>query len=169
MDVSELLEELFSRVHDHVHDVLDGLDREDLLAVPGDGSNPIGWLLWHLIRVQDSHVAEIVEQDQVWTVEGWAERFELTADPADVGYGHSPEQVLAVRPEGPDAIRDYLAAVEERTGQLLVSLSPESLDRIVDRRWDPPVTLGVRLVSIADDDIQHAGQAAYVKGLLHRR
>ena len=39
-------------------------------------------------------------------------------------------------------------------------------DRVVDRTWDPPVTLGVRLVSILDDDTQHAGQAAYVRGLL---
>ena len=49
---------------------------------------------------------------------------------------------------------------------MLEGLSPADLDRIVDRRWDPPVTLGVRLVSIADDCLQHAGQAAYVRGLL---
>ena len=169
MDVSELIAELFSRVHGHVHGVLDGLATEDLVAVPEPGSNPIGWLLWHLTRVQDMHVAEILEQDQVWVEPGWAERFGLEPDPANVGYGHSPEQVVAVRPESPEAIRDYYAEVEERTKTLVAALTVESLDRIVDTRWDPPVTLGVRLVSIADDDIQHAGQAAYVKGLLQRR
>ena len=86
-----------------------------------------------------------------------------------MGYGHSPEQVVAVRPESPEAIRDYYAEVEERTKTLVAALTAESLDRVVDTRWDPPVTLGVRLVSIVDDDIQHAGQAAYVKGLLQRR
>ena len=45
---------------------------------------------------------------------------------------------------------------------MLEGLAPDDLDRVVDRRWDPPVTLGVRLVSIADDSLQHAGQAAYV-------
>jgi uncharacterized damage-inducible protein DinB len=169
MDVSELLGELFSRVHEHVDGILEGLTTEDLLDVPESESNPIGWLLWHLTRVQDLHIAEILEQNQVWADDVWATRFGLDPDPANVGYGHSAEQVLAVRPESPDAIRDYYAAVEERTRELLVSLSPESLDRIVDRRWDPPVTLGVRLVSIVDDDIQHAGQAAYLKGLLQRR
>ncbi len=169
MDVSELFAELFSRVHGHVHGVLDGLATEDLSAVPEPGSNPIGWLLWHLARVQDMHIAEILEQDQVWVEPGWAERFGLAADPANVGYGHSPEQVLAVRPESPEAIRDYYAEVEERTKTLVAALTTESLDRVVDTRWDPPVTLGVRLASIADDDIQHAGQAAYVKGLLQRR
>jgi uncharacterized damage-inducible protein DinB len=169
MDVSELIAELFSRVHGHVHGVLDGLATEDLYAVPEPGSNTIGWLLWHLTRVQDMHIAEILEQDQVWQEPGWSGRFGLDPDPANVGYGHSPEQVLAVRPESPEAIRDYYAEVEERTKTLVAALTPESLDRVVDTRWDPPVTLGVRLVSIVDDDIQHAGQAAYVKGLLQRR
>jgi uncharacterized damage-inducible protein DinB len=169
MDVSQLLEELFSRVHGHVHDVLEGLATEDLHAVPEPGSNPIGWLLWHLTRVQDMHVAEILEEDQVWVEPGWSVRFGLDPDPANVGYGHSPEQVLAVKPESADALRAYYAEVEERTRTLLAALTPDSLDRVVDTRWDPPVTLGARLVSIADDDIQHAGQAAYVKGLLQRR
>lgn len=169
MDVSALFEERFSRVDQHVDEVLDGLITEDLIVAPAEGSNPIGWLLWHLDRVQDMHVAEILEEDQVWVGPGWSDRFGLDPDPANVGYGHSPEQVLAVRPESPAVIREYHAAVAARTRTLLASLTPESLDRVVDRRWDPPVTLGVRLVSIVDDDIQHAGQAAYVKGLLQRR
>ena len=61
---------------------------------------------------------------------------------------------------------DYAGAVHERTTQFLRSLTDEDLDLVVDRRWDPPVTLGVRLVSVLADDLQHAGQAAYVRGLL---
>ena len=170
MDVSELIAELFSRVHGHVHGVLDGLATEDLVAVPEPGSNPIGWLLWHLTRVQDMHIAEILEQDQVWVEPGWAERFGLDRRPRQRrATATPPSRSLAVRPESPEAIRDYYAEVEERTKTLVAALTTESLDRVVDTRWDPPVTLGVRLVSIADDDIQHAGQAAYVKGLLQRR
>jgi hypothetical protein len=40
---------------------------------------------------------------------------------------------------------------------------------VVDRRWTPPVTLGVRLVSVLCDDLQHAGQAAFVRGAVRRR
>ena len=36
---------------------------------------------------------------------------------------------------------------------------------MVDEHWDPPVTAGVRLVSVIGDALQHLGQAAYVKGL----
>jgi hypothetical protein len=122
--------------------------------------------VWHLARVEDSHVAEFLDEDQVWVGDGWAGRFGLAPDPSNTGYGHSAEEVRSVRPERPEVLLEYLDAVDQRTREILSGLSPEDLDRIVDRRWDPPVTLGVRLVSIADDCLQHAGQAAYVRGLL---
>lgn len=170
MHTSELLEELFTRVDEHVENTLDGLHADDLTVIPEPASNSIGWLLWHLTRVQDSHIAELLDRDQVWVEGGWAERFGLDAAEAhDVGYGHTGEQMAKVRPENAAAVRDYYAAVRARTRDFLSSVTAADLDRIVDRRWDPPVTMGVRLVSIVDDDIQHAGQAQYVKGLLQRR
>ena len=170
MDTNELLEELFSRVDEHVENTLDGLDPDVLATIPEPGSNTIGWLLWHLTRVQDVHITELLERDQVWVRGSWAARFGLDASEAsDVGYGHTAEQMARVRPESAAAIRDYYVAVRARTRELLGSVTAADLDRIVDRRWDPPVTMGVRLVSIVDDNIQHAGQAAYVKGLLQRR
>ena len=114
-------------------------------------------------------MAEILETDQLWSAGDWARRFGLDPDPNNMGYGHTPEQVAQVRPESADVLVEYLAAVSERTAAYLSSLSPSDLDRVVDRRWDPPVTLGVRLVSIADDSLQHAGQAAYLRGLLRER
>ena len=48
-------------------------------------------------------------------------------------------------------------------------LGEADLDRVVDLNWDPPVTLGVRLVSVINDDLQHGGQAAYVRGMLPPR
>jgi hypothetical protein len=142
------------------------LSAEQLVQQPGPGANPIGWLVWHLARVQDAQVAELIDADQLWVTGDWAASFGLDPDPADHGYGHTPAQVLAVRPVSADAVLGYLDAVTTRTDEMLAGLTPGELDRIVDEHWDPPVTLGVRLISIADDCIQHAGQAAYVRGLL---
>jgi len=169
MDVAELLADTFSRLDDHIAEVLDDLDPALLDLAPEDGANPIGWLIWHLTRVADMHVAEILEVDQLWVSDGWAGRFGRDPDASDVGFGHTAEQVAAFRGGSAALLRAYWAVVWERTRGLLGSTTPEGLDRIVDRRWDPPVSLGVRLVSIADDGIQHAGQAAYVKGVLQRR
>ena len=168
MDVSELLVELFGRISDEIHGAVDGLPADDLAWVPDDGRNSIGWLVWHLTRVQDDHVADLVGEEQLWTTGPWAGRFGLEPDPHDTGYGHAPANVARVRPESAAALVEYYDAVAARTERFLSTLGEADLDRVVDTRWDPPVTLGVRLVSIADDDIQHAGQAAYVRGLLGR-
>ncbi|HEY6427313.1 MAG TPA: DUF664 domain-containing protein, partial [Acidimicrobiales bacterium] len=105
-------------------------------------------------------------EEQVWTTGEWAAQCGLPPDPHNTGYGHGPDDVAAVRPQGPDVLVGYLDEVSARTQGMLEGLGEADLDRVVDRRWDPPVTLGVRLVSIADDCLQHGGQAAYVRGLL---
>jgi uncharacterized damage-inducible protein DinB len=169
MDVREVLIELYDRIPAHVREAVDGLTSEELRAEPEDGSNPIGWLIWHLTRVQDDHISELLDTDQIWVTEGWARRFGLDADPMNTGFGHAPAEVRAVRPESADMLIGYYEAVAARTRAFLELLHPGDLDRVIDERWDPPVTLGVRLVSVADDDIQHAGQAKYLRGLLARR
>ncbi|MEU8331238.1 DUF664 domain-containing protein [Micromonospora sp. NPDC048839] len=166
MNVSDLLTEAYDRLPDLVRAAVDGLSPEHLRWAPGPNANSIGWLVWHLTRVQDHHVADLLDAEQVWVNGDWAGRFGLTADPDNTGYGHSAAQVETVRPESAQALIDYYEAVAARTGSFLAGLHPADLDRVVDESWDPPVTLGVRLVSIVDDDLQHAGQAAYVRGLI---
>lgn len=166
MQTNAVLLELYGRIPPLVRDVVEGLPVVKLVERPGPDANTIGWLLWHLARVQDHHVSELMGSEQVWAGGDWAARVGLEPDPNNTGYGHSSEQVSQVRPADGSAIVDYLDAVQARTVTFLEGLSDGDLDRIVDRRWDPPVTMGVRLVSIADDSLQHIGQAAYVKGLL---
>ena len=166
MDVAALLLELYGRIPPLARHAVDGVAPDRLVESPAPGTNPIGWLVWHLARVQDHHVAELLESEQVWATGGWAGRFGLEPDPRNTGYGHSASEVATVRPESPGALLDYLDAVSERTTGFLRQVAPDDLDRIVDRRFSPPVSLGVRLVSVADDCLQHAGQAAYVRGLL---
>jgi hypothetical protein len=164
MDVASLLSELYGRIGPLAREAVDGLTPEQLAEEPAPGVNTIGWLVWHLTRIQDHHVAEILELDQLWVGGDWAGRFGLAPDPADIGYGHGPAEMAGVRPDSSTSLLDYLEAVEGRVRDLLADLTPADLDRIVDRRWDPPVSLGVRLVSIADDSLQHVGQALYLRG-----
>jgi hypothetical protein len=166
VDVGSLLVELYGRIPPLARSAVWGLAPEQLTALPGPGRNTIAWLVWHLARVQDSHVADLLPDEQLWVSGEWAARLGLPGDPHDTGYGHTPAQVAAVRPPDGDVLLDYLGAVAARTDDFLAGLSAADLDRVIDRRWDPPVTLGVRLVSVADDCLQHAGQAAYVRGLL---
>jgi hypothetical protein len=165
VDVAPLLLELYGRIPPLARDAIDGVDLERLTESPTPGANTIAWLIWHLARVQDHHVAEIMATDQIWVGGDWAARFGLDPDPSNTGYGHSATDVAAVRPTTPEVLLEYLDAVDSRTRTMLKDLVESDLDRIVDERWDPPVTLGVRLVSIADDSLQHVGQAAFARGM----
>lgn len=169
MDLNEVLLDLFARVDEHVHEAVEGLDAEDLRTPPEPGTNPISWLIWHIARGEDYQIAELTELDQVWTSGDWAASFGVTPDPDNMGYGHSWAEVMAIRPDSAEALIAYYEAVAAQTRPFLEKLTPKDLDRVVDRNWDPPVTLGVRLISIADDEIQHSGQAVYARGMLERR
>ena len=169
MDSPAVLLELYGRIRPLAERAVDGLDPDQLRWTPDAATNGIGWLVWHLTRVQDHHVAELLDSDQVWVGNGgWPARFGLSADPQNNGYGHTPHEVAAVRPESARALLEYLDAVERPSSDLIGGLSADDLDRIVDRRWDPPVSMGVRLVSIADDSLQHVGQACYLRGMIDR-
>ena len=166
MDVAALLSELYGRIAPLAEDAVEGLSQRQLTERLGTEANTIGWLVWHLTRVQDSHIAEILEVDQLWVEGDRARSFGLEADPSNTGFGHSADEVAAVQPRDASVLVDYLDAVDGRTQSMLADLDPDDLDRVVDENFDPPVTLGVRLLSIADDCLQHAGQAAYVRGLV---
>ena len=163
----ELVTDAFGRVNAAVHSVLRDAGSEFLTFRPDPDANTVAWLIWHLTRVQDDHLAELRGGEQVWTGEGWAERFALPFDPAATGYGQSPDEVAAVRP-GSALLAGYHDAVHARTLAYLGTLAEADFARIVDTRWTPPVTLGVRLVSVIADDLQHVGQAAYVRGMAER-
>ncbi|MEU0788534.1 DUF664 domain-containing protein [Amycolatopsis sp. NPDC005961] len=169
MNVADLLVDGFGRVRENVHAAVEGLTAEQLRTRLDDEANSIAWLVWHLTRVQDDHVADVAGTEQVWTGQDWLSRFGLPFPAADTGYGHRPADVEAVRVDRPDLLTGYYDAVHEQTVRYLENLDDSALDRVVDEAWDPPVTLGVRLVSVLDDDIQHAGQAMFVRGVLERR
>ena len=169
MNTAELLADGYGRIQEVVHEAVDGLTADELAESPDRASNTVAWLVWHLTRVQDDHVAEAAGREQVWTAEGWDKRFALPFRSASTGYGHGPGQVAKVRVSDPALLTGYYDAVHAASLSYLEQLTDDDLDRVVDERWDPPVTLGVRLISVISDDLQHAGQAAYLRGILLRR
>jgi uncharacterized damage-inducible protein DinB len=169
MTSAELLADAFGRVHADVHGAVDGLTPDQLALRVDEGANSIAWLVWHLTRIQDDHIAAAADIEQVWTSAGWAGRFGLPFEASDTGYGHSSADVAEVTVGSGELLTGYHDAAHAQTIRFVERIDDADLDRIVDESWDPPVTLGVRLVSVINDNLEHAGQAAFVRGVLLRR
>ena len=162
----DLLVDSFTRIRELVESLTDGLTEDGSTYRPAPGANTPGWLLWHLSRVQDDHVAGLAGVSQAWP--GWRERFGLPFSDWATGYGQSADEVGAVRVSG-ELLAGYHADVHALTLDYVGQITDDELARVVDDSWDPPVTAAVRLVSVIGDVLQHLGQAAYVRGLLERR
>lgn len=167
MTPAELLIDSFSRLPAIIDRATNGLDPQQLAARPGPGTNTIAWLAWHTARGQDVQIADLDGGDEVWTADGWYERFELPFGPDEMGYGMSAGDVARVVATA-ELLTGYLDAVTRRTLAYLEGLREADFDDVVDPDWNPPVTRGVRLVSIVNDCLQHAGQASYARGILDR-
>jgi uncharacterized damage-inducible protein DinB len=166
MHAKDILIDGFNRIQEEVHAAVADLGPDALNARPTADTNSLAWLVWHLTRVQDDHMADAFGLDQVWLAQDWEKRFGLDLPRRDTGYGHSSAKVAKVRVDSGELLTGYYDAVHEQSLGVLRELAAKDLERIVDENWDPPVTLGVRLVSVLSDDLQHVGQAAYVRGLL---
>jgi hypothetical protein len=168
MTSTGIVVDAFERIREIVHDVVRGLNHEEL-EFRVDGGNSIAWLVWHLTRIQDDHIADAAGTEQMWTAKGWVERFAFPFDPSATGFGHSSDQVAMVRVNSGDLLVRYHDEVCDATVGYVRRLTDSDMERIVDESWDPPVSLAVRLVSVIADNLQHAGQAAYIRGVLRRR
>lgn len=166
MDHRDLLTDAARRPLDTAAVVLQGLDPETLNVLPGGTGNSISWLVWHAARQLDVQLAELSGRPSVWETGGWAAKLGIDRAADDFGFGDTPEAVAAVRVADPEQLRAHLEACVEALVTYVATLSAADLDVIVDDSWDPPVSRGVRLVSIIDDAAVHLGQAAYARGLV---
>ena len=163
---TSLLLDAFERISQQVHAAVEGLSSDQLSTRIAADANTIAWLIWHLTRVQDDHVSELAHTEQVWISGDWFTQFGLPFEPEATGYGQSSSEVAQVQNADAQQLIGYFDAVHKQTARFIGQLETADLERVVDERWDPPVTLAARLVSVISDDLQHVGQAAFIRGVI---
>ncbi len=132
MNGAEVLSDAFGRLPELVHGAVDGLATDQLNERIDGTANHIGWLVWHLTRVQDDHLADAAGGAQLWTTDGWAERFGLPLESGETGWGQASDQVDLVRIADGSVLVGYYEAVHVRTVAYLADLTDADLDRVVD-------------------------------------
>ncbi|UCG66019.1 MAG: DinB family protein [Deltaproteobacteria bacterium] len=164
MEWRQLIIGNYERISQVMEQALEGLTLNELNQQPSPDSNSMGWLAWHLTRLQDRAIAGLMGEEQLWVKDGWHSRFNRPHDPQDVGIGHSSEDLAAFKSPDVQTLLAYHHAVLERSKHYISRLSESDLDRKLDHPRFP--TVGARLAGIISDNFQHAGQIAYVRGLL---
>jgi uncharacterized damage-inducible protein DinB len=166
MDWKDMMADSYERILGSIETTLKGLSAEDLDWQPQYDSNSIGWLAWHLIRVEDNHIANLMGEEQLWIKDGWHAKFNRAADSTDRGNGQTPAQVAEFKSPDPQTFIEYNKAVFERSKSYFLSLSESDLEREFDPgRNRPLVKVGWRLITILEECLEHTGQMAYVRGL----
>lgn len=163
MDISDVFAD-FARRPIEAANNLPALTSEQLNAHPAGHPNSIAWLLWHSGREIDVQLAHLSGEAQRW--DAYRDRFDLGELGDSVGYGHSAEQAAQITVDDQSLLIDYLDATLNALVDYVSGLSDSAFIEIIDENWDPPVTRGVRLVSIIDDAAQHVAQAAYAAGAM---
>lgn len=166
MSAKAVLEQGFTLVNSLVHEAIEGLTPEQLAERLDADANPVGWLAWHMARVQDREISALVGATELWGSEGWDARFDL-AGTESTGEGHTSEEVARVPVGDPELLGAYADAAHARVMDVLAQLGDVGLE-------EPAAiasTLKNRelLTLIMGALMQHGGQAAYVRGILIRR
>ncbi|MFC2045637.1 DinB family protein [Chloroflexota bacterium] len=166
MECYELLTDGYGRILTALENAVKGLTQDDLNWQSGKDCNSIGWLAWHLTRVQDTSIANMMGDEQLWIKDGWHAKFNRPANTNDTGFGNTPEDVAAFKSPEAQVFIDYNKAVLERTKRYFLTLSTADLDRELNEpQFQPLPTVGVRLISVLADSLQHIGQMGYIRGL----
>ena len=167
MDAKDIVLDALERIRSSLHRTLDDLTLEEVHQQPQSDVNSIAWLAWHLTRVQDTSIAGLMGEEHLWVSHGWHAKFDMEPDSANDGFGHTPEQVSTFRVPSTETLLDFHDHVCERSKAYVARLEAEDFNRTLNEpQWQPLPTVGVRLVSVISDNLQHAGQAAYLRGML---
>nr|WP_254456177.1 DUF664 domain-containing protein [Paeniglutamicibacter quisquiliarum] len=162
----------FGRIRDGLQRLLAEAEPRMLSFRASSHSNSMAWLIWHLTRIEDDHFTHLARAldgestlEQCWIARDWVTRFNLPYRRLDTGFGHSSDQVADFGMYDAEYLLGYHRDVHEQAMGILSALPEADLSTVIDRRWNPPVTAGVRLISVLNETASHLGQAEFLRGI----
>ncbi len=163
MTLNEFITDALEKENGFLIDALDGLTADEMSWQPAPDANSIGWILWHMVRVEDMWIQFFAQfQTELWEAEEWHEKFGLPT--RDNGFGHTTEQVNNFPGVDLEQFLQYRAAVRASTLAYLDTLSPDDMET-VPRERRPEMSLGAMFRQIIGEMYQHVGHIAYLRGL----
>ncbi|MCH8109745.1 MAG: DinB family protein [Chloroflexi bacterium] len=162
MDIVRFISQSMSQVQMRLLATCDGLTQEQALWRPAPHANNIGFILWHVGRVEDTRISSLREpHPQIWESQGWYEKFGQSVDAPDPG---DRMGLRALSIPTLDVLLGYVKAVHQQTLEFLSALKPDDLDAIPNPS-QPERTVADVLRHMITHKNNHHGQIDYIRGL----
>ncbi len=166
MNLSDFILDNLDRTQQALMAAIDGLTEEELAWRPGAEANPIGFILWHQARCEDTYIQSLIRrQPQVWVSDKWHQKLNLPEDAWENGNDYTAEQVAAFSVPELDDLLGYAEAVRGRTVECLNGITPDKFDEIIQQPELRGITVGKLFSYMLSEMTQHIGQIAYLRGL----
>ena len=163
MTLNEFIEDAFEKEMGFLTEAVNDLTPKELSWRIGPNANPVGWILWHMLRVEDMWFQFFIQRKpEIWERDGWNDKFSLPT--RDNGFGHTQEQVAMFPSLDRDELMRYGVAVRAETLEYLRGLGPEDFNA-VPREQRPEMSIGAIFRQVVGELYQHQGHISYLKGL----
>jgi hypothetical protein len=150
-------------MHRAMTDDVKDLKKEQLIWKPAPRSNPIGFLFWHAVRVEDNMVSNWQKKVTVWEEDRWYEKLGLDAKQYGTGFQDPDVDKVAKLPL--DQVLAYSDKVFRATDVYLRTLDEDKLD-FAPNPERPRFTIALMIANfIIAHGWWHLGEIRYVKGL----
>ena len=164
MTLNEFIEDAFDKEHGFLMEAVQDLTPDELAWRAGPEANPMGWILWHMIRVEDMWFQFFIQRPlEIWERAGWHEKFGLPTRAN--GFDHTLEQVTSFPNLDLAELLSYGEAVRAGTLSYLKGLTPEDF-AAVPREPRPEMSVGAVFRQVIGELYQHQGHISYLKGLV---
>ncbi len=159
------LKSTYDECLEELKNAVDGLSEPETYSQPTPHSNHIGWLVWHMARVEDYWINGVLrDAGQVWNRDGWDEKFGM--DPEDRGAGQTIEEVMAMPHIKLAELLAYFDAVRAETGPVIETLDEETLARKIEHPRFGVITASWLVGHMVVEEAQHTGQVALIRGMM---
>ena len=118
MEWKNLLLDGYGRIPQELEELLKGLPAATLDWQADPECNSIGWTVWHLARVQDAQIADLIGAEQLYLKESWYLKFERPADPKDTGFGDTPQDVARFKSPDAEVLLGYIKSATVQVSTL---------------------------------------------------
>ncbi len=163
MNIADFVSGSVTGLNRQLIDDVKELTQQQAEWAPAKGANPIGFIFWHFMRVQDNMIHGFLDKPSVWESEKWYQKLGMEA--ADTGMGFDEAGVKKAAAMPLEQVVAYAGRVSEDSEEFFNSLDEAALDRAPDPDQPRRTILKTVRAFLISHGWWHDGEIKYLRGM----